>query len=232
MRDRRLFDATVVAEEPALDLALLDVGAPRLPAIAVGDSLRLRVGELVLAIGHPWGQPGVVTAGIISGLGEMRVRGSDRTSPYIRSNVMLAPGNSGGPLLSARGKVVGINSMIFGGDLAISIPSQVVDEWVLERTRRPIILDIEVQSVPLPHALLPDTYHERAAGLLITTPPREALCIGDVLLEVAGEPVEDVNALRRVLSRQAIGERVPLRLLRGGHLQAVEVDSEVLERRV
>ncbi|MCS7056623.1 MAG: trypsin-like peptidase domain-containing protein [Thermoflexales bacterium] len=132
--DGRSFKAQVLASDPRLDLARLSVPVGRLPAAKVGDSTRLRVGELVFAIGNPWGQAGVVTSGIISGLGSMTLRGAGRTAPYIRSDVSLAPGNSGGPLLNASGEVVGINAMIFGGDLGMAIPSHVVAEWTAQET--------------------------------------------------------------------------------------------------
>src|SRR6266508_3951027 len=137
LTDGRTLAATVGARNADLDLALLE-----LPAAAVGDSAQLRVGELVFAVGHPWGQPWVVTAGIVSGLGEVPVRGAsdagvanERMAQYVRSDVRLAPGNSGGPLLNARGEVVGINAMIFGGDLAVSIPSHVASEWTVAPAR-------------------------------------------------------------------------------------------------
>lgn len=128
--DDRSFAAQLLAADPRLDLALLGVNVGRLPAAKMGDSTRLRVGELVFAIGNPWGQPGVVTSGVISGLGSMAIRGVGRTAPYIRSDVLLAPGNSGGPLLNVSGDVIGINAMIFGGDLSVAIPSHVVAEWI------------------------------------------------------------------------------------------------------
>src|SRR5918998_3589111 len=122
LRDGREFGAEVVKRGRDLDLALLRVedGPGDLPSAPVGDSDELRVGGLVYAIGHPWGRRGAVTAGIVSGLGV--VRGPGGRARYIQSDVALAPGNSGGPLLNARGEVVGINSMIFGR-LALSVPS-------------------------------------------------------------------------------------------------------------
>src|SRR5215204_620301 len=122
LHDGRTFDAEVVKGSGSLDLALLRLSgeATNLPAAPIGDSDALRVGELVYAIGHPWGSVGAVSAGIIGGVGELRGRGS--SARYVRSDVTLAPGNSGGPLLNARGKVVAINAMIFG-NMAVSIPS-------------------------------------------------------------------------------------------------------------
>jgi serine protease Do len=122
------FDAEVAKRGRDLDLALLRIkDAPDdLVAAPVGDSDELRVGGLVYAIGHPWGRLGAVTAGIVSGLGV--VGGPGGRTHYIQSDVALAPGNSGGPLLNARGEVVGINAMIFGR-LALSVPSNAASAW-------------------------------------------------------------------------------------------------------
>lgn len=128
--DGREMDATVTATQPQLDLAMLRVSAGNLPAANVADSTHLRVGEIVYAIGNPWGNVGVVTAGIVSGAGDIAIQDTDRKAHYIRSDVQLAPGNSGGPLLNAEGAVVGINAMIFGGDLSVAIPSNVASEWI------------------------------------------------------------------------------------------------------
>ncbi len=130
LTDGRTFEAQVIDQEPKLDLAVLKIPASGLPAAPAADSARLRVGEMVVAVGHPWGQRWVVTVGIVGGLGSVRVPWNGHEAQYIRSDVVLAPGNSGGPLLNARGEVVGINSMIFGGDLSVSIPSQVVTKWL------------------------------------------------------------------------------------------------------
>ena len=126
--DGRIFDAEVLKHDGGPDLALLRLGdapADLVPA-AVGDSDALRVGEPVFALGHPWGRPGVATAGIVSGLARGGGRGG---TSHVVSDVPLAPGNSGGPLLNARGEVVGINAMVSGG-FASSIPSAVAEAWV------------------------------------------------------------------------------------------------------
>ena len=128
--DGRAHAARVLETSRRLDLALLEVpGADLIPAL-IGRSARLRVGELVFAVGHPWGHPWVMTAGVVSGLGALPVPGRAEPGSYIRSDVHLAPGNSGGPLLDARGEVVGLNAMVIGGDLAIAIPSDVVRRWL------------------------------------------------------------------------------------------------------
>ena len=126
LADGNEFPARRVAQEPGLDLALLQIDAAGLPAATIADSRLLRVGQLVLALGHPWGQRGMVTAGIISGLGSVQVNGGRSTIDIIRSDVSLAPGNSGGPLVDASGALIGINTMVVGGDLGVAIPSHVI----------------------------------------------------------------------------------------------------------
>ena len=130
--DGRAHAARVLEISRQLDLALLDVPGADLAPAPIGRSARLRVGELVFAIGHPWGQAWVVTVGVVSGLGSVPVPGRAEAGSYIRSDVRLAPGNSGGPLLDARGEVVGLNAMVIGGDLSVAIPSDVVRRWLGE----------------------------------------------------------------------------------------------------
>src|SRR5512146_3231788 len=116
------YPAKVLALHPEVDLAILKVDAQGLPVALVADSRDLKVGQLVFAVGHPWGQPGVVTLGVISAFIKAVTR-QDKEVPLIRSDALLAPGNSGGPLVNAAGGVVGINTMIVGGDQGVSIPS-------------------------------------------------------------------------------------------------------------
>jgi serine protease Do len=125
LADHRAVPAVLVARDREMDLALLRVGAVGLPAAAVGDSDRLRAGELVLAVGHPFGLGGAVTAGIVH-IAPGR-RGGRPT--WIQSDLRLAPGNSGGPLADGRGRVVGINTMV-GGGLALAVPSHIVAAFV------------------------------------------------------------------------------------------------------
>jgi serine protease Do len=125
-----------LAQDPEIDLALLRVEADNLPAALVADSRDLKVGQFVLAVGHPWGQRGFVTGGLISGLSTAQTGGRRGSVDVIRSDVHLAPGNSGGPLVNAAGAVVGINTMILGGDQGIAIPSHVASAFAEEALQR------------------------------------------------------------------------------------------------
>ena len=128
--DGQTLPARLIARDPEIDLAVLQIDHSNLPPAMVADSRDLRVGQLVLAVGHPWGQRGVVTTGIISGLCTAKTRGQRGSVPVIQSDVELAPGNSGGPLVNAQGAVIGINTMIVGGDLGLAVPSQLASEFI------------------------------------------------------------------------------------------------------
>jgi serine protease Do len=132
LEDGTEFPARLLAQAPEFDLALLEIDKGDLPAALIADSHILRVGELVLAIGHPWGQRSAVTAGLVSGLSTAQTRDPNKSIEIIRSDVNLAPGNSGGPLVNANGAVVGINTMILGGDQGIAVPSHVASAFVEE----------------------------------------------------------------------------------------------------
>ena len=228
LHDGRAYDTKVLKSSRGLDLALLRLSgeAMNLPAAPVGDSDALRVGELVYAIGHPWGSVGAVSAGIIGGVGELRgpgrgPRGHGSSARYVRSDVTLAPGNSGGPLLNARGEVIAINAMIFGR-MALSIPSNAAGAWAAAE-RRPR-LGVGVLPVELPASL-----HREAetSGLVIAAveagaaADRAGLLVGDVLLAIADEPLDGAGTLLEALARA--GDTVPLRIMRGGKILVMNV---------
>lgn len=229
LTDDRSFDAELVASNRRLDLAMLRLRgalAGDLPTPPVGDSDALRVGELVFAVGHPWGQRGAVTAGIVSGLGSVgRPFGRAR---YVQSDAYLAPGNSGGPLVNARGEVIGVNAMISRG-LSLAIPSNTAGAWAsggvrTGRRSRPR-LGVRVQEAVLPASSRDPAGQE--AGLVIAgvvsggPASRGGILVGDVLLGVAEEPVEDAASLRDALARA--GDPVRLRVMRGGEVREIEV---------
>jgi serine protease Do len=122
------YESRLLARDPDVDLALLSIDATHLTPLKPA-SVSPRVGELVFAFGHPWGQRNTVTRGIVSALAFAQNRRGD-TLPIVRSDVPLAPGNSGGPLVNANGEVVGINAMIIGGDQSVSIAASVVNDFV------------------------------------------------------------------------------------------------------
>jgi S1-C subfamily serine protease len=128
--DGHTLPAQILARDPDRDLAALRVEADDLPSVQLGDSQRLRAGEWVMAVGHPWGVPGAATAGVVIGVGaewpEMPSNGRD----WVVVSLRMRPGHSGGPLVDVRGRLVGINTMINGPDVGVAIPVHVVAEFL------------------------------------------------------------------------------------------------------
>jgi serine protease Do len=128
LQDDREYQSRLLARDPDVDLALLSIDAKNLTPLKP-VSVAPRVGEMVFAFGHPWGQRNTVTRGIVSALVSAQNR-RGATLPVIRSDAPLAPGNSGGPLVNASGEVIGINAMIVGGDQSVSIAASVARDFV------------------------------------------------------------------------------------------------------
>ena len=128
LSDERQLPAEILQRDPEIDLALIQVDAHELEAARPAPFGRARTGELVFAIGHPWGQRNFVTVGIISAQGELETR-SGRRVAFLRTDARLDPGNSGGPLVNANGEVLGINTLVFGGDQGMAIQVQVAEQF-------------------------------------------------------------------------------------------------------
>ncbi|HEY9642966.1 MAG TPA: trypsin-like peptidase domain-containing protein [Coleofasciculaceae cyanobacterium] len=209
--DGRTLSAQVIRHDPARDLAALRVAATDLPAAVVGESDRLRVGELVLAMGNPLGITGVLTTGIV----HAAPQGGDR---WIQADIQLAPGNSGGLLANAQGQVVGINSMIVRG-LGVAIPSREVQQFLQEPERQR--LGVTLQPVRIRGG-------RRQIGFLVLdvaigSPVAALLQVGDVLLSVDGQPFRAGDALTAILRSKQAGDTLHLDFLRGDTLLSQSV---------
>src|SRR5213595_4116129 len=141
--DGREFDATVATRDPRRDLVVLRIDATNLPFALVADSSEVRPGELAIAIGNPLGFVGALTTGLIHAVGPLHGLGS---RSWVQADVRLAPGNSGGPLADARGRVIGINTMIANG-IALAVPSNSVTRLLRDGTEG-IGLGVVVRPVP------------------------------------------------------------------------------------
>jgi serine protease Do len=146
LQDDGEYESRLVARDPDVDLALLSIETTGLTPLQP-VSVPPRVGEMVFAFGHPWGQRNTVTRGIVSALVTAQNRRGDKL-PIVRSDVPLAPGNSGGPLVNASGEVVGINAMIVGGDQSVSIAASVVTDFVRKATANGNYTNKRAQSTP------------------------------------------------------------------------------------
>lgn len=203
--DGRAFPAEVVARDDRRDLARLRVNTIGLPSAAWRDSTSLRPGELVVAVGNPLGFIGALTTGVVHSLGPLRGLGR---RPWVQASIRLAPGNSGGPLADAQGRVIGINTMIAAAGLALAVPSSAILDF-LEHGARPG-LGVVVRPVSVGPRLallvLEVVPHSPAAGASLMT--------GDVLLSANGAPLESVDDLGDAID-QASGAVLRLRFLRG-----------------
>jgi serine protease Do len=137
------YNARVLARDPDVDLALLGIPTNGHPS-AVFSKREARPGELVFAYGHPWGQRNVLTGGVLSALATARTRRGN--IPILRTDVQLAPGFSGGPLLNAAGEVIGINTLIVGGDQSVAVPASVVLEF-LDKNQRVVPQKFSTEAV-------------------------------------------------------------------------------------
>lgn len=215
--DGRSLQAEVANRDPRRDLASLKIEAGALPAVASGDSGTLRPGELVIAIGNPLGFVGALTQGVVHGVGPLR--GLGRQS-WVQADIRLAPGNSGGPLADARGRVVGINTMVAGG-LALAIPSNTVQRFVRDGETSPS-LGVVVRPVPVGHV------NGRALGLLVLEVADDgaaaaaSLLPGDLLIAANGRPFAALDDLSDALDSSRDGV-LSLRFLRGDRRNPREV---------
>ncbi|HEX9132836.1 MAG TPA: PDZ domain-containing protein, partial [Ktedonobacteraceae bacterium] len=152
------------------------------------------------------------------------------------SDVRLAPGNSGGPLLNALGHVIGINAMIMGGDLSVAIPSNVVSSWVAQLPQARVTLGVQIQPTELPAKVRQELANDQTLGLLVAgiieggLAERAGLLVGDVLIEIENKPLSDATTLRAVLAQSGNQEMVRLRVLRGGVVQLIEVALSIEEQ--
>jgi serine protease Do len=197
--DGREFDASIASRDTRLDLALLLIGAMNLPSVSVADSSQVRPGELAIAIGNPLGFVGALTTGVIHTVGPLRGLGSQS---WVQADVRLAPGNSGGPLADARGRVIGINTMI-AGRLALAIPSNVVRDFLSSGPSDAWLgVTIHPVRIPRPNATGSSV---QAFGLLLCevepySPASSAsLLPGDILLGTEEEAFASLGDLAKAL---------------------------------
>jgi serine protease Do len=134
--DGREMGAQLVAHDRGLDLAALSVDADGLPAIEIGDSRGLLPGQVVMSMGHPWGVEGAVSAGIVIGLETNVPEAASNGREWVVANLPLRPGHSGGPMMDAEGRLIGINTMITGPEIAMAVPVHVVKDFLNEMLRK------------------------------------------------------------------------------------------------
>lgn len=224
----RSFAADLIGEDPHTDLALLRVSSPKpLPVLSLGSARAIRVGQLVIAIGNPLGFACTVTAGVVSALGRsLRANGGRLIEDVIQTDAALNPGNSGGPLLDAQGRVIGVNTAIIAGAqgicfaTSIDTANQVVTELMRHGRVRRASLGVGAQNLRLARRYerwfqLPSASAVRVMEIVDGGPAaRAGLEVGDVIVAFDDVPVDGIDALHRVLDAAAIGRESTVSVLR------------------
>ena len=225
-------EARVLGDDPDTDLALLRTELPAgTPAAVLGDSKALKRGQLVVAIGNPLGFESTVTAGIVSALGRsLRATSGRLIDDVIQTDAALNPGNSGGPLVSTAGEVVGINTAMISRaqGICFAVASNtavfVLGEFIAHGRVRRAHIGIAAETVPLPRRLsLATGAGARAVRIseVMTGGPAAAvgLLAGDLILSVDGAPIEGADDLIRLLGAERIGRDITVAVLRGGVIE-------------
>lgn len=226
--DGSTHEGNVVGADPATDLAVAHIDGNHFPAAELGNSSRLRVGQLVIAIGNPLGFSFTVSAGVVSALGRtLRAQDGRLMDAIVQSDVALNPGNSGGPLVDSAGRVVGINTAVILGaqGLSFSVPVDTA-RWVLGelmqhgRVRRGV-LGLAAQTRPIDRRIARHHALGQKTGVEIVevVPGKPAAAAGlrdgDILLTLDGTTVASVDEVHRLLGASSIGRPMPVKALRG-----------------
>ncbi len=223
----RRMPATLIGDDPASDLAVIRVNEPGLSAAAFGDSQRLRVGQIVIAIGAPYGFQSTVTAGVVSALGRsLRSYSGRLIDDVIQTDASLNPGNSGGPLVDSAGRVVGVNTatilpaqgicFAIGINTAKFVASRLLRDGRIRRS----YIGVSAQTVPVHRRVvrfydLPKEMGAVVVGIEESSPAKRAgLREGDIIVALEGQPVSGVDDLHRVLTDVRVGVSCSLSVLR------------------
>jgi len=234
--DGRELPIEIVGRDPLSDMAVVRVDGGRLEAAELGDADRLRVGQLVVAVGSPLGLAGSVTAGVVSALGRsLPTRTGSATrivENVIQTDAALNPGNSGGALADADGRVVGINTAVaaIGVGLAVPINSasrRIIGALMRDGRFRRAFLGIAGMRRPLPPRVARALGRTAGIGLTEVVPdsPAEAAGLrdGDLILDVDAQPVGDASDLQRLMVGETIGRPLPIRILRVGEVRDLTI---------
>jgi S1-C subfamily serine protease len=238
--DGRSFTARVVGDDPDTDLTLVRIDAPvTLPAAALGNSKLLKRGQLVIAIGNPLGFESTVTTGVVSALGRsLRARSGRLIDDVIQTDAALNPGNSGGPLVSSRGEVVGVNTAVIMGAqgicfaVASNTANFVLGELVRHGRVRRAFIGIAAQQIAIPRRLrhaagLTQESAVLAANVETGSPAdRAGVKARDIILSLDGTPITGGDDLIRALVGDKIGRTVEIEVLRNGSIQALPLVPE------
>jgi len=239
LMDGRRFQAQLIGDDPDTDLAVIRITAPNLVPAELGDSHLIRVGQLVIAIGNPFGFQYTVTAGVVSALGRsLRAQSGRLMDGVIQTDAALNPGNSGGPLVNSRAEVIGVNTaMILPAqgicfatsiDTAKFVAGRLIRDGKISRS----YIGLAGQNVPIPRRIVRFYQLPVETGVLVVSfetngeasAAREAgLLAGDLVVEFDGVPIRGIDDLHRLLTDERIGKRVPVTVIRGVQKLSIEL---------
>jgi S1-C subfamily serine protease len=227
LSDGRSFAARLIGDDPETDLAVIRIDAPDLTPIQFGDSNKLRVGQIAIAIGNPYGFQATVTAGVISAMGRSFRTGAGRLiDNVIQTDAALNPGNSGGPLVNSRGEVIGVNTAVIlpAQGICFAIPANIAQHVAAElitkgRIRRSRI-GVAGQNVPLHRRIVRYFDLPRETAVLVTgiepssPADRAGVRQGDLLIDLDNQPLAGIDDLVRLLTGDRVGIESALTLIR------------------
>lgn len=236
LSDNRQFAAKLIGTDPKTDVAVIKINATGLPTLPIGDSSKMQVGDIVLAIGDPFGIGKTATSGIVSATGRGNL-GIENYEDFIQTDASINPGNSGGALINLHGSLIGINTAILSGEgggnqgigfaipvnLARNVMNQLVEHGKVTRG----YLGVHIQDVT--PELAKQFGLNQGGGVLIgdvsadTPAAKSGLKSGDVITELNGQPVEAANQLQVQISQMAPGSTVKMKIWRDGKSQDVDV---------
>jgi S1-C subfamily serine protease len=249
LTDGRRSEAELIGDDPHTDLAVIRITNPNLVPAQLGDSQSIRVGQLVIAIGNPFGFQYSVTAGVVSALGRsLRAQSGRLMDGVIQTDAALNPGNSGGPLVNSRGEVVGVNTaMILPAqgicfatsiDTAKFVAGRLIRDGRVSRS----YIGVAGQNVTLPRRIvhyyqlsvesgvLVVSHDSNAADKNATTPgSRAGLRTGDVIIGFDNLPIRGIDDLHKLLTDERIGKKTPLTVIRGTQRLTLEIEPQEAE---
>jgi S1-C subfamily serine protease len=227
LADGSRHQAQLVGDDPDTDLAVIRVSAQNLVPARLGDSTKVQVGQLVIAIGNPYGFAASVTAGVVSAMGRtFRSQTGRLIDDVLQTDAALNPGNSGGPLVDWRGEVIGVNTAVIlpAQGLCFAIPSQIAKFVAAKLIKEGKItrgfIGLAGQNVPIHRRLVRFYDLPVGSGILVVgmednSPAKAAgVEVGDIILAFDGKPVADIDQLHRLLTDQSIGQEAKLTILR------------------